>query len=251
MLRELGDYGGATVSFVAAIRNDPGFAPAHLDLGIELLRSGTRLDDAISELRLAAELDVSLWEARQYEVDALRLKGDLTAALSVQSDLVDDVPDRPEVHCNMGNLLLSASRWEEAKGSFQRALALRPDYPLARAGLGIALWRSGSFAEGISILKETTSALPDKPLFRVELARALLADRRFEEAAAEAESLRALEPGNGLVYHVLAEIAVAQGRVEQARELANRALELGCPLAPDLREKIGMTKTDTGEGGSR
>ena len=231
----------AARSFAGAVALDPDYARAHLELGVEYLRAGVRLEDAIAEFRKALDLDPSLWQAKHHLADALRLTGDVDGALKVQRSLAADRPSWPQAHNNLGYLLLEKKKYAEAERCFREALKLKPDYALARGGLGTALWREGRLKEGISTLKEAIAELPDRVLLRVELSRALLAAGRTEEALSEVLSARELEPQNCLVYHQLAEVYVRAGDLHKARSAAQKAVLYGCKLSDDLRDKLEVT----------
>ncbi|HAK95955.1 MAG TPA: hypothetical protein DCM87_13425 [Planctomycetes bacterium] len=252
LLREREDFGGAARAFAAAINQDPSFGQAHMELGIEYLRYGLRLEDAAKEFARAAALDPSLWMASQYRVLALYGLGDKKGALAAQKALVQREPGRAEVHNNYGDLLLKERRWEDAARCFRKALELKSPYPLARGGLGIALWQGGNVEEGIEHLRAAAADLPRRVSLRLELARALLAHNRPAEAAAEAEAAREVEPDNGLVYHILAEVRLAQGDRDAAAAMAREARVRRCELSAELRAKLdaGASPEAGNQGGS-
>ena len=250
VLREREDFGGAARAFAAAINRDPSFGRAHMELGVEYLRYGLRLEDAAAAFARAATLDSSLWEASQYRVFALYELGDKKGALAAQKALVEREPGRAEAHQNQGDLLLKERRWEEAERCYRKALELKSPYPLARGGLGIALWHNGRVEEGLVHLRAATADLPERVSLRLELARALLAHDLPAEAAAEAEAARQLEPDNGLVYHILAEIRIAQGDRAGAAAMAREARARRYGLSGELRAKLdGDAMAETGDTG--
>ncbi len=252
LLREREDFNGAARAFAAAVNRDPSFGHAHMELGLEYLRYGLRLEDAAEAFARAAAVDPSLWMALQYRMLALYGLGDKRGALAAQEALVAREPDRAEVHHNLGDLLLKERRWAEAERCFRRALELKSPYPLARGGLGIALWRGGRAEEGIEHLRAAAADLPRRTAVRFELARALLARNLLAEAAAEAEAVREVEPDNGLVYHILAEVRLAQGDRNAAAAMAREALARRYGLSAELKAKLDAgVSPDTGtQGGS-
>jgi tetratricopeptide (TPR) repeat protein len=238
LLREQKDYGGAAKAFAAAVNKDASFGLAHMELGIEYLRFGLRLEDAVDEFALAAEADPKLWMATQYRVLAMLGLGNRKGALALQRELVERVPDKAEVHQNLGDLLLKESQWAEAERCFRKALELKAPYPLASGGLGTALWRGGKVDEGIEALGAAVEGLPQRADMRLELARALYARRRLDDAAAQAEAALKIDPEDGVVYHVLAEIRLAQGDRDAAAKLAQEAIARRCQLSAELKEKL-------------
>lgn len=251
-LRERQDYGGAARAFAAAANKDPSFGLAHMELGVECLRYGWRLQEAAEAFTRAAALDPNLWMAAQYRVLALQGLGDRQGALAEQKALVEREPGRAEVHQNYGDLLLKEGRWDEAERCFRKALEIKSPYPLARGGLGIALWHGGRLEEGIEHLRAAVKALPRRIALRLELARALLARNLPAEAAVEAEAAREVEPDDGLVYHILAEVRLAQGdrdaAVAMAREARARRYEISAELQAEL--DAGASPETGNQGGS-
>ncbi len=236
--REKEDFGSAARAFAAAVHQDPGFGLAHMELGIEYLRYGMRMEDAVKEFKSAAEADPRLWMATQYRVIALQGLGDQAGALALQRELAAQVPDKAEVQHNLGDLLLKEGSWAEAEGCFRKALELKSPYPLATGGLGIALWRGGKAKEGIDALRAAAEALPARAALRLNLARALLQEGLLPEAAAQAEAARGMDPKDGVAYHILAEIRIAQGDREAAAAMAKEAIARRCRLSPELEAKL-------------
>lgn len=258
-LRSEGDQMGAARAFAAAVRADPRFGRAHLELGLQYLRGGRvlgyvggELEKAEAAFRTALDCDPSLWEARQYLVVALAEGGRIEEALVLQKALALSVADRPEVHNNLGDLLLRVRSWSQAEASFRTALELQPDYPLALGGLGTALWRGGRIRDGITALRAAVAALPpDHTVLGLELARALSAEGLHGEADAQARRVLKVEPENPLVYHVLAEIHAAHGDKEAAAAYAREAMVRGSALSPELRDQLGMPGAGQNRGGTR
>jgi tetratricopeptide (TPR) repeat protein len=236
--REAGNFVEAARGFAMAIQQDPSFAPAHMELGAEFLRSNVRLDDAIASFERALELDPTLWLAKHYWVDALRMSGDDAGALALQRELVEELPDRADQWNNLGHLLLKQGAFEDAVAAYRRSLAIDPRYAKARGGLGIALWRGGKPAEGAAELAQAIAAVPTDVSIRIEYAKALLAAGRPDDALAAAEAARELAPENGVVYHVLAEIAIERGDLAGARAHARDAVIRRCVLTRELQQDL-------------
>jgi tetratricopeptide (TPR) repeat protein len=245
---EQGSSFQAAESFKFAIQQDPTFAEAHMELGAEYVRGGTRLADAIEEFKEALAQNPKLWKAKHYWVVTLRLQNDLDGAIRLQRELVSEVPERAEELNNLARLYLDKKNFPEAIAWYRKALEVRPNYPLARGGLGVALWHGGEVAEGIAALQEAVKGLPERLDLRVELARAHLAAGSFDQARAIADELRVLEPEAGMVYHLYAEIYAAQGQLPKAAEFGRLATLKGVMLDPALSRKLSDVKREKTEG---
>jgi hypothetical protein len=65
--------------------------------------------------------------------------GAIDAACRVYAEAILHHPDNPMPHVNLANLLLRASRYEEAREHYEAALRINPDHAAAHQGLGAVL----------------------------------------------------------------------------------------------------------------
>jgi tetratricopeptide (TPR) repeat protein len=127
-------------------------------------------------------------------------------------------PDYAEAHANLGNVLQSQEKLDEAVAHYQQALALKPDYPKAYNNLGNALRSQG----------------------------------RSDEAATAYRQALALKPNYSEGYNNLANLLRDLANVEEARVEGGRALaskfslplwlghiEAVCPRRPAARSPGG------------
>ena len=70
-------------------------------------------------------------------------------------------PDYSEALNNRGNALASLDRYEEAIGSYDRALAIRPEYAEALNNRGVALGRLNRFQEAVECCDKAVTVKPD------------------------------------------------------------------------------------------
>lgn len=238
----------AAENFAESIRQDDSYGPAHLDLGVEYLRSSLgmeeQLDKAIQQFDEALACDPALWEASQYKVNVLTLQGKWDEAMAIQEDLTESLPGNHQVHNNLGDLYLQREQWAEAASCYRKALSIQPDYFKSLCGMGIALWRSGELTGGIRHLERAVAAAPEFLLLRVELARAFLFAQHYPEAEKQVKAALSLDPENGLVYHIYAELMMAQGFHEQAVAMGEKAMGLGCALSPELKRQLADIDTN-------
>ena len=73
------------------------------------------------------------------------------------------------MHANLGNVLMSLGRLDDAVASYQRALALRPGYFVARYRLGMALLELSRFAEAALSFREVLATHRGDALVHVYL----------------------------------------------------------------------------------
>ncbi len=172
-----------------------------------------------------------------------------------RADLAADVfarylartPHERRVRRLLGDALLRAGRWDEARRAYERVLAARGDdaeAEAARRGLEAArargqrddetafrqrVDRAGSAAEALEAARDAVATLGDRGGFRVVLARLALGANRFEEATTQ---LRATVRCGA---RETAEVAALRARVEaHRRDLAKRARAGDLDAALDL-----------------
>jgi len=103
-----------------AIRQQPAHAPAHLHLGLALLRRGLGADAAVA-LREALRLGPEDPEATYYLGEALSAQGDLRGALGTLQRAAVLSPNNPRSYKLMGRLLDRLGRTEEAMVMYRKA----------------------------------------------------------------------------------------------------------------------------------
>jgi len=75
---------------------------------------------------------------------------ELSARIECYRIAVDLRPDIPELHDNLGAVLLEAGRFPEAIAQFETALGISPDSTLSRCRLGMALLQSARIDEAVA-----------------------------------------------------------------------------------------------------
>lgn len=129
--------------FKAAVRRDPTYVPAKINLANALFAAGAPTE-AAQQLREAAELEPRNFVT--YVVDAqmsYRLH-DYANAERMCQVAVQLRPDSAEAWNNLGVAQFAQHRASEAAWSFDRALRIKPDYVEARQNLEVARERVAS-----------------------------------------------------------------------------------------------------------
>ncbi len=111
-------------------------------------------------------------------------------ALASYMRALEIAPDFAEVHNNIGTLLGTLGRGNEAIPHFERAVALRPGLAPVLCNYSVALYLMG----------------------------------RLDEAEVQYRRALAIDPANGSTLGHLGEILIELGRLDEARELFERAL---------------------------
>jgi len=135
--REDGPSANAAALFRQAIVFNPNHAPAHTNLGLELLRSG-HLEEARSHLAEAVRLNPKLAMAQAGVGVMFAGEGNYEEARRRLEESLRLDPEQPEAQSNMCADLLHLGRAEEAAPHCSQALKMRPQYVMARINLAMA-----------------------------------------------------------------------------------------------------------------
>lgn len=161
----------AVRNLTEAVRWDPDFAAAHLNLGRLAYREG-RYQQAIRPLEEAVRLD----------------------------------PDNLHARTNLGLDYLLAGRPRDAERVLTSVVARQPMASEATLGLGVALATQGRDAEAIVRFREAQERHPGDPLVHVRLGVSLLRLGRREDARREFQTALRLDPDNEPVRDMLRDL---------------------------------------------
>jgi predicted Zn-dependent protease len=109
-------------------------------------------------LRRYAEGDPSV-AARYARSIALFRRGDLPGAMALADGLLAEEPDNPYFHEWKGQMLLESGRVDEARPSYERAVALAPREPLLLVPLAQTKIESGNDADLAGAIEDLTTAI--------------------------------------------------------------------------------------------
>ena len=111
--------------YIKAIEKAPGFVPLYCLLG-DIYRSLGRFDDAITEYKMAIWLDSLNIQACRHLCQAYEELGDYDSAVDIYEKLIQIMPNMPDVHSNLANILYVKGDIEGAISHFQTAVTLNP-----------------------------------------------------------------------------------------------------------------------------
>ena len=189
-----------------------------------------------SDPRLAAEQARAILEVVPRHADttrllatALRLSGDIPAALETVAPLAKGLPNLPLAQLELALCLERLGRTAEAVQAFDRASALEPRLSEAWRGLSESLALLGDEAGAERALARQLRASTRDPLL-IEAATALGENRLGEAEQALRERLKA-DPADVAAIRMLAETGARLGRYADAEGLLTRCLELAPSFA--------------------
>jgi TolB-like protein/DNA-binding winged helix-turn-helix (wHTH) protein/Tfp pilus assembly protein PilF len=194
------DWPRAEKEFRRAIELNPNYSTAHHWYGEAFLALTGRFDEALAEMKRAAELD----------------------------------PLSPIISADVGVTLYLARRYDQAIHQLERTLELYPDYEIAQVWLARSLEQQKQCPEAISVL-EQSKALGYKTLLRVELARIYAECGRQTESLKILGDIQR-EPSAGFVDPWLSgSIFIGLGRNNEALTQLEKAVPLHSTVLTSLR----------------
>jgi tetratricopeptide (TPR) repeat protein len=162
------------------------------------------------------------FEARLALADARRIQGDLAGAQDAYAQALAVRAGSAEVHHGLGLLYVAFGKLDEARASFQKALAAAPDDP----DVQLELARVTTGPEGLRLAE---AALAGRPGWLDAKLAVGIARVRAGDAAGAEEIIRAFlkdNPDHPAATAQLGVALVALGKLGQAESILARAIEL-------------------------
>jgi protein O-mannosyl-transferase len=163
--------------FRQAIAFNPNHAPAHVNLGLDLMRSG-RME-----------------EGRAHLIEAVRLNPKLAMAQAA-----------------LGVMFAGEGNYEEARRSLEESLRLDPEQAEAQNNMCAVLLHSGRAEEAAAHCAEALQAKPAYPMARINFARAFALENKKGEAERELKLALEEDPTNPTARQALIDLRNGQLR---------------------------------------
>ncbi len=132
------------------------------------------------------------------QANELSLHGQLEAAISCYKEWLASPVTESQHHYialfNMGVLLRSAGRIDDAIVAYQTSLKLRPDFYQSSVNLGLALEAKGYAQEAINVWESALQPVEGQTLLLNHLGRSLETAKQYDEAERKLERSLLLEP---------------------------------------------------------
>jgi len=236
-------------AFTEALRRDPGFAPAHTELGLSYLRTG-EYDKAAEHLERALRRNKDAGDAHYFLALARRAQGRGREAAEHLTWLVRSGQREQVARYVLGEMALAAGRHAEALEHLGAAVTLDPRDLKARTVLALAERLERQYDAAQQNLDAVLRRMPIDYLAlseQRELARARGSEGKERGARGELWRLLSREPDSVLT---LAFDYAAAGRREEAVRVLEEAAsnEGGRPFNPMINYTLGYLY---GQGGDR
>jgi protein O-GlcNAc transferase len=133
-------------------------------------------------------------------------------------------PRRGDFHFQLGGILMSRGRSEEALASYREAAALKPDSAGAYYNIGVALSQLNRMGEAVAAFQKSLVLLPNQVECQNNLAVALGNLGRLDEAIEASRKALTLKPDFAKAHNNLGNVMLTLGRVEEALEAFRKAV---------------------------
>jgi Flp pilus assembly protein TadD len=211
-----------------------------------LLRQGKRAE--------AAEVNNQILKDNPKDPDAKGLaatflldQGDINKATSELQAVVTSSPENAVAHYRLGRAYMAAgaSKREEARQQFEKAIALRGDMVTPRLGLAELQALHGEYQAALDSVQGVLKIDPGNLNARLIESQALLGQKKFGESDSLLAGMLKSNPGSPDVFYQAGVSAITQGKYKDAEAAFLRAYELN-PTNP--RGLLGVVEADIQEG---
>ncbi len=200
----------ATIEYIDAQLSNAELPASHLNLGIFYTE---RFDwgDAEHAYRTALRLDPNFVPALVNLADLYRLKGADDKGEPLLLEALKREPKNPEAHEALGLWLVRNEREEEALGHFEQAARLDPEDPRHSYVYGIALQSAGQTDRAVRVLEGAVKRHPgDRTILQALVA--IHRDRGAQgKALRYAKQLAAMDPDDRAAQRLLTELQTERG----------------------------------------
>ncbi len=151
---------------------------------------------------------------------------DYRSELSIWEDTVAKAPNNHRAHNNLGNVLVSCGRPQEAVAQYRKALEIKPDFAEAHNNLGNALTSCGRPDEAIAYLRKALEFKPDFADAHYNLGNALASRGQPDEAIAEYQKALEIDPDYAEAHYNIGTVLAKRGLSDEAIAEYQKALEI-------------------------
>jgi arylsulfatase A-like enzyme/Flp pilus assembly protein TadD len=186
-----------------------------------------RDDEAIEWYRRAVAMAPESFIDQRQLGNMLALKGDYEAAEVCYRAAIEYNPgEEPIGHLNLGMVLASLKRFDEALVYYDKAVEMVPEQVSAHLHRGTTLRLLGRYEEAVASVNEALRLDPALIAAHTQLAMVRYQMGQKDEAIAGLESAIAELPGEPMLYYRRAQMAADAGDLKEAGEWLARVVQL-------------------------
>jgi len=231
---------GATLS-----KEDRSKAITHYLSSIVYRRSG-RADDAIRELRRAADLSPDSTRLQVNLLGAYYLNEDFENAATMAERAVRKEPNNFVYRIWQGRIYYQLERYDDAMSAFERAIEIDPDNPDAYRHLAEIEEETNDLVGAIGVYRQMLEIAPDSAFLHYRLGLNLIELSDSEAARRSLERAFELDPQLSSAGYLVGVIDLEAGNLESALEHFRRFLESN-PKHIRTRMNIAATHARLGD----
>ena len=221
-----------------AVSTAPGYARAHLNLGIGLEALGD-IDGAFKSYESALACDPADVYVSYNLAKLLYARGELARAERLLENALARKPEFPEARVVLSNVYDRQGKPAAAAEALEAALKQRPDMAGAWHNYGTVLRKLARLADAITAYQKALALAPEYVDAHVGLARAFEAEGRGEDAIACYRKAASLAPGASEIQSRLGDALRALGRLDEAVACYRQALQCR-PDFLDVHYNLGI-----------
>jgi len=216
-------------------------APSDLNVLMEMsamLQSRRQLPEALAYLQQHEALAPGDHHALVQQGKVLADLGRLAEAEAVLRRAV--VVRDTTAEFNLGAVFDQQGRWDEARGHYERALAIDPFNSSAMNNLAAGLDRHGATAAALELFERAIGIDSDRAEYYTNYGNALIQARRLDEAVRALAIAISLDPRAANAHNNLGIALAQQQMLLPAREAFERALQID-PAHVNARRNLELT----------
>lgn len=240
-----GNVTSAIQFFEEASRRDPQSAPRLIEWGDALMQAG-QWATGETKLRRATELapaDVRAWGRLGWTLWQQNKAGEARAALEKGIGLD---PEVPELHNNLGLLLLGTADQAGAEKEFRAAIRIQPGVAEWRLTLARLLASQGKTAEASFQLEQSLRSKPGNAEARIVYAHVLADMNRTAEAEVQAKLAVESDRSSSDAHELWGGLLAAKGDLSSAKNELSEAVRLQ-PGNARAQIQLGMVLANQGD----
>lgn len=236
------DHESAERHAKALLALDEKVAEYHFLAGLVASRSGSS-ESARTYYQAAIDTAGGTYPEAYFNLGLLeKSEGHLERAVSMYETAIAQRPDYKEAYNNLGVSRVTTGDLDGARQAYRRALAIDEKYTSAWVNLGELYGREGNWAEAVRCLEQATKIRATDHDLELTFGDALLKNKKPERAQSVFRRLVERDPRSASAWAALARAELELGRVSDARDFADRALELADEQPEALRVRADVAR---------
>jgi tetratricopeptide (TPR) repeat protein len=156
----------------------------------------------------------------------LQSRAKIDEAMAYYQKAMKFQPNYAPAHANFGAILGARGQFDAAMACYRKALEIQPGFVVAHNNMGELLARQGRFEEAMAHYQKALEIRPDYAMAHNNLGNILAAGGRLDEATVHYRKALKLRPDYAMAHNNLGNALAHQGRFEEALTEYHKALEI-------------------------